>query len=339
MKRHGDLFDNISSKENILGAYRRSRKGKNWQDTVKRFDANADANLEQIRRSLISKSFSTSAYKEMVIHEPKERIVYKLPFAPDRIVQHALMNVLGPLWEKTFIRDSYSCRKGRGIHAGSRRTMDFIRAVGPHAYCLKMDVAKFYPSVDHDILFDIVQQKIKCKDTLWLLHDIIYSFPGKKNVPIGNYTSQWFCNLYLNELDTFLKHRHHIKYYIRYCDDFIILHEDKRYLKRLAEEIEQFLEERLALKLSKNSIFPIKHGIDFLGYRHFPGYILIRKSTVKRTKHRLSALPGKLASGEISLDQYRSSLASTMGWLKWANSYHLRTALGLDKLQEVLHHA
>lgn len=336
MKRHGNLFDEITTTENVREAYHKARKGKGWQDTVKRFEVDLDTNLEHIRQSLISKTFTTSAYKEKVIHEPKERIVYKLPFAPDRIVQHALVNVLGPIWEKTFIYDSYSCLKGKGIHAGSRRAMEFIRQVGPQAYCLKMDVAKFYPSVDHDILFSIVQRKIKCPGTLWLLEDIIYSFPGRKNVPIGNYTSQWFCNLYLNELDAFVKHRHRVKHYIRYCDDFIILHEDKRYLKSLAGEIERFLADELTLRLSKNDIFPIKHGIDFLGYRHFPGYVLIRKSTVKRTKHRLRALPDMLRRGEISIEQYRSSIASTEGWLKWANSYNLQMSLGINGLKEAI---
>ena len=336
MKRQGNLFDKITTAENLYEAYRRARKGKGWQDTVKRFGVDLDANLGRIRRSLISKTFTTSAYKEKAIHEPKERIVYKLPFAPDRIVQHALVNILEPIWEKTFIYDSYSCQKGKGIHAGSRRTMEFIRAASPESYCLKMDVAKFYPSVDHDILFSIVQRKIKCPETLWLLEDIIYSYPDGKNIPIGNYLSQWFCNIYLNELDTFVKHQLRAKYYIRYCDDFIIIHEDKRYLKSLAGEIEQFLAERLVLRLSKNDIFPIRHGIDFLGYRHFPGYVLIRKSTVKRAKRRLRALPCMLKRGEISSEQYRSSIASTEGWFRWANSHNLQMSLGMKELKEAI---
>jgi len=125
-----------------------------------------------------------------------------------------------------------------------------------------MDISKFYPSIDHDILFEIVQRKIKCSDTLWLLEDIIYSIPGGKNVPIGNYTSQWLGNLYMNELDQLLKHEVKIKHYIRYCDDFILLHQDKRFLRQMAEKIESFLADRLALKLSKNDIFPVRLGID-----------------------------------------------------------------------------
>lgn len=329
MKRHGNLFEQITDVDNIYLAYQKARKGKSWQNTISRFDDDLDENIFNIRDSLVEKTFTTSPYIERMIYEPKQRIIYKLPFNPDRVVQHALMNVLEPIWNSLFIHDSYSCRMGKGIHAASRRTMDFIRAAGPGAYCLKMDIRKFYPSIDHDILFGIVQRKIKCPDTLWLLEDIIYSIPGGKNVPIGNYTSQWLGNLYMNELDQFLKHEMKIRHYIRYCDDFILLHQDKRFLARMAEEIETFLAGKLDLKLSKNDIFPVTQGIDFLGYRHFPDHILIRKSTAKRIKRRMQELPGQLARGEITADQYRSSIASTEGWLKWANSHNFKQSMGL----------
>jgi len=329
MKRHGNLFEKIVDVDNIYLAYQKARKGKSWQNTISRFDDDLDENIFNIRDSLIEKTFTTSPYIEKMIYEPKQRIIYKLPFNPDRVVQHALMNIHEPIWNSLFIYDSYSCRKGKGIHAGSRRTMDFIRAVGPNAYCLKMDIQKFYPSIDHDILFKIVQKKIKCTDTLWLLENIIYSIPGGKNVPIGNYTSQWLGNLYMNELDQFLKHEMKIWHYIRYCDDFILLHQDKRFLHRMAETIENFLAERLALILSKNDIFPVRQGIDFLGYRHFPDHILVRKSTAKRIKRRMRSLPGQLARGEITADQYRSSMASTEGWLMWANSFNFKQSLRL----------
>jgi retron-type reverse transcriptase len=329
MKRHGDLFGKITNLDNIYLAYRSARKGKSWQNTISRFDDDLDENIFSIRDSLIDKSFTTSPYIEKMIYEPKQRIIYKLPFNPDRVVQHALMNALEPIWSGLFIHDSYACRVGKGIHAASRRTMDFIRTAGPKAYCLKMDIRKFYPSIDQDILFEIVKKKIKCEDTLWLLEDIIYSIPGGKNVPIGNYTSQWLGNLYMNDLDQLLKHGFKIKHYIRYCDDFLLLHHDKKFLGRMAEEIESFLADKLALKLSKNDIFPVKQGIDFLGYRHFPDHILVRKSTAKRIRLRMKALPGKLIRGDISSDQYRSSIASTDGWLQWANSYNFKRSLEL----------
>lgn len=327
MKRHGNLFGKITDLDNIYLAYAKAKKGKSWQNTISRFDDDLDENIFNIRDSLIEKTFTTSSYIEKMIYEPKQRIIYKLPFNPDRIVQHTLMNILEPIWNSLFIHDSYSCRIGKGIHAASRRTMDFIRAAGPGAYCLKMDIRKFYPSIEHDILFNIVKRKIKCEDTLWLLQDIIYSIPDGKNIPIGNYSSQWLGNLYMNELDQYLKHHHRIKHYIRYCDDFIILHQDKKFLGKMAYDIEEFLMDTLKLKLSKNDIFPISQGIDFLGYRHFPNHILVRKSTATRIKHRMHELPGKLYRGEITPDQYQSSIASTKGWLLWANSYNFMRSL------------
>lgn len=333
MKRHGNLFEKIAAKDNIHLAYRKARKGKSWQNTVKDFEANLDDNLDQIRESLVTGKFTTSRYIPKTIYEPKLRTIYKLPFAPDRVVQHAIMHVVEPIWDGLMIHDSYSCRQGKGIHAASLRTMVLVKK---YRYCLYCDISKFYPSINHDVLFAIVQRKIKCRDTLALLEDIIYSFPGGQNVPIGNYTSQWLGNLYMNELDQMLKHRYHIKGYIRYCDDFLLFHDDKRLLGEMARIIEDYLRERLQLKMSKCTLFPVSQGVDFLGYRHFPaGYLLVRKSTVKRVKKRVQELPGKLATGDMSLDQYRSSLASTIGWLQWANSHNLRKSLGLDAMMEV----
>ncbi len=331
MRRHGNLFEKITDLDNIRLAYKKARKGKTWQNTIKIFESDLENNILKIQNSLINKTFTTSEYTLKQIYEPKKRIIYRLPFNPDRIVQHSIMNVLESIWDNLFIYDSYSCRKNKGIHKASRRTMEFIRNT-PNGYCLKMDISKFYPSINHDILFDIVQQKIKCKDTLELLKDIIYSIPDKKNIPIGNYLSQWFGNLYMNELDRFIKYDHKIKHYIRYCDDFLIIHKDKNYLTQLSKDIEEFLISNLDLKLSKNSLFPISQGIDFVGYRHFPNYVLLRKSTATRLKKRMKELPYLLNKGKITDLQYQSSIASMMGWLKWCNSYNLNNNVGIDKM-------
>lgn len=332
MKRHGKLFEKLVDIENIHNAYKAAKKGKSWQDTIKKFDKNLESNLLEIQKSLIDKTLTTSEYTLKTIHEPKKRIIYRLPFNPDRIVQHVLMNVLEPIWEGLFIHDSYACRKGKGIHKASQRTMQFIREVGAEGYCLKMDISKFYPSMNHDILYGIIQRKIKCKDTLWLIRNIIYSMDGGKNVPIGNYTSQWFGNLYMNEIDQYLKHEHKIRHYLRYCDDFLVIHEDKKYLSELAEIIREYIAEKLKLTFSKCNVFPITQGIDFVGYRHFPNHILVRKSTTKRVRRRMKALPELLHKGKITELQYQSSIASTMGWLKWANSHNLQEALGIEQM-------
>ena len=332
MKRHGNLFEKITDKDNIALAYRLARSGKPRMRGVIRFDENREQNLELIRQSLLDKTFTTSRYHEKTVFEPKKRTIYVLPFSPDRIVQHTLMNVIIPIWEPMFIHDSYACIDGKGVHAGSKRTMEFVRR---NRYCLKCDVSKFYPSVDHAVLMGIIRRKVKCPDTLWLIEDIVNSFPGGKNVPIGNFTSQWMGNLYLNELDQLVKHRLKIRDYIRYCDDFLLFHNDKSVLNDAAKQVEAFVGDVLKMRLSKCDLFPVSRGVDFLGYRHFRDYILLRKRTAKRVARRLKKLPGMLEHGAITPEQFRSTIASAHGWIKWANTYNFRQKVRLSELMEM----
>lgn len=297
------------------------------------FDSDADENLKKIQQMLANKAFRASRYRTKRIHEPKERVIYIVPFSPDRIVHHALMNVLEPIYKPMFIHDSYACIEGKGLHAGSQRTMEFVRA---KKYCLKCDISKFFPSMKHDIIFNIIKRKIKCKDTLGLIKVIIYGLGGGRNVPIGNYTSQWFGNIYLNELDQRVKHVYKVKHYIRYCDDFLFFHDDKNELRKIAKDVKTFLDERLGLKMSKCNLFPVSQGVDFLGYRHFPRYVLLRKSTATRVKRRLKVLPRLFAVGRITFETLRSCIASYTGWMRWANCHNFGLKLQLDNLQEML---
>jgi hypothetical protein len=165
------------------------------------------------------------------------------------------------------------------------------------------------------------------------LKDIINSFDGEKNTPIGNYTSQWFGNLYMNEVDTYVKNKKY-KAYIRYCDDFVIFSDDKKDLHVLKLEIEDFLLTKLSLKFSRWSIFNNKQGVDFLGYRHFSNKILLRKTTSKRVMARIKELPKAYKNGIITIEQFESSLAATMGWIKWANTFNLQSKLKLKQLKQ-----
>ncbi|SDB04127.1 Retron-type reverse transcriptase [Desulfonatronum thiosulfatophilum] len=334
MKRQGNLWPAITTSENIHAAYLRARRGKAWQRTIQSFEQDIAGNLERVRQSLIRKTFRTSPYNVKTIHEPKKRDIYVLPFAPDRIVQHALMAVVEPIWDRMFIDDSYCCRTGKGIHSGSLRAMQFVRK---HKYCLKCDVSKFYPSIQHDVLFGLVQRKIKCPDALWLLRDVIYSTGGGANAPIGNYTSQWFGNLYLHELDMQAKHVWKVRAYLRYCDDFCLFHDDKAVLRDLATKIREFMSERLGLRLSKCDLFPVSRGLDFLGYRHFPdGYVLLRKRTAKKMQRRLRTIPAMLASGRLTLETARSVVASAKGWMRWANTRNLAMAMNVNDLEHTI---
>ena len=331
MKRHGDLYRKIISEENLKLAYQKSRKGKAWQRNVKEIDQRQEYYLSELLHILQNKEYKTSQYKTKMIYEPKFRTIYILPYYPDRILQHAIMNVLEPIWDKLFIYDSYACRQGKGQHKGSLRCMQFVKR---NKYCLKCDISKFYPSVNHEKLLKIIKRKIKCKDTLVLLEEIINSIEGESNVPIGNYLSQWFGNLYMNELDQLIKHKYHIKDYIRYCDDFLLFSNNKEKLNQMKLIIEKFITEQLKMKLSKCDLFPVTQGVDFLGYRHFPqGYILLRKTTAKRVKKRLKSLFWKVKHKKISKESAISTIASTKGWLRWANTHNMSLSLKIMELE------
>ena len=329
MKRHGNLWNKIIDRDNLLLAYKLARKGKGKKQGVRLFARNVDKNIDTIRQMLITKTYTTSRYNTRTIFEPKKRIIYILPFAPDRIIQHAILNVVEPIWDKLFIAESFACRKCKGIHKGSLKTMSYIRH---NKYCLKCDIHHFYPSINHTVLKNIIRQKIKDKDLLWLLDDIIDSYPGDTNVPIGNYTSQWFGNLYLNELDKYVKQELHFKCYLRYCDDFLFFGNNKEELHTIANKVQKFCLDKLKLTFSKCDLFPVSRGVDFLGYRHFPHYILIRKSTAKRAKKRIKSIIKRAYQHKITLGQFRSTVASYLGIAKHANAFNFQESLRLKYL-------
>jgi retron-type reverse transcriptase len=332
VKRHGKLWEKITTIDNIELAFNKAKKGKSTYQAILDFEAQKERNLKKIQRSLINKTFKTAQYRAKTIYEPKERVIYSLPFYPDRIVHHALMNVLEPIFVGFFIKDSYACIKNRGIHIASKKTTQYVRN---NKYCLKCDIRKFYPSINHNVLIKIIERKIKCKDTLWLIKSIINSFEGETNAPIGNLTSQWFGNLYMNELDTFVKQKLRIKNYIRYCDDFCLYSNDKSELNNAKKEIENFLKNELKLKLSKCDLFQTSRGVDFLGYRHFKNYILLRKSTAKRVRRRLPKVLQKYKEGKITKDIFRSIIESTMGWITWANTRNFQLKTHILELKEL----
>lgn len=334
MKRHRDLWNKIIDKDNLLLAFKKAKRHKSWQQKVIKVEQNLEEMIEKLRESLINGTYKTSGYRQKKIYEPKERTIYILPFYPDRIVHHAIMNILEPIWDKLFISHSYACRKNKGQHKGSIKCMEYVRK---NRFCLKCDISKFYPSINHCLLKKVIRKKIKCKKTLNLLDEIIDSVDTPVNVPIGNYLSQWFGNLYLNELDVFLKQKNCVKNYLRYCDDFLLFSDDKTYLNKMAKTINEYVVNILELKLSKCVLFPTAQGVDFLGYRHFhAGYVLVRKSTAKRMKRRIKRLKYELLKNKISKDKALSVVASLSGWLRWANSYNLRMFLELESLKKEL---
>jgi RNA-directed DNA polymerase len=313
MKREGKLFEYICSEENILKAFQQSRRGKATYTMVQKINENPEIYLEEIKQMLIQKTFINSPYRTFIVSENgKKREISSLPYYPDRIIQHAIIQITEPVFRKVYIEDTYASMKGRGIHAGVKRIKKALYDIENTTYCLKLDIRKFYQSVDHDILKKLLSKKIKDNNVLELLSVIIDSADG---LPIGNYSSQHLANFYLAYFDHYVKEVLHIKYYFRYCDDMVLLHSDKNYLHDCREKIGKYLQENLKLELKQNyQVFPVNaRGIDFLGYVFFQTHVLIRK----RIKIKM------LRTMRRNKSNLKESMASYSGWLKHANAYNL----------------
>ena len=304
------MYPQIYCIENLQLADARASKGKSMQYGVQHHNINREANINQLHDMLKNKTYKTSAYSTFKIYEPKEREVYRLPYFPDRITHHAIMNVLEPVFTALFTADTYSCIKGKGIHAVARSVRVALLDEPGTRYCLKLDIKKFYPSVDHAILKQLLRRKFKDQDLLWLLDSIIDSAPG---LPIGNYLSQYFANFYLTYFDHWLKETKAVKYYFRYADDLVILADNKPYLHTLLSDISQYLQDNLNLTVKHNyQVFPVAaRSIDFVGYRFYHTHTLLRK-TIKQNFARM-----------IASRKNRASIISYYGWAVHADCNHL----------------
>jgi retron-type reverse transcriptase len=320
MKRIGSLYDKIISIENLQLADEKARNGKLKSYGVIRHDKNREENILRLHEILKNGTFKTSQYDIFTIHKPKERKIYRLPYFPDRIVHHAIMNILEPIWVSVFTTDTYSCIKNRGIHAAAKKLKKVLKENPDDTkYCLKIDIKKFYPSIDHDILKRIIRQKIKNKDLLSLLDEIIDSTDG---VPIGNYLSQYFANLYLAYFDHWLKEVKGVKFYFRYADDIIILHKDKSYLHELFREMQTYLSDNLKLEIKSNwQVFPVaSRGIDFIGYVFYHTHTRLRKSIKQRFCRRLGRINKK---NNLTESELKQNICSWWGWIKHCDSINL----------------
>ncbi len=331
MKTYNDLYSKIYSFENIHIAYLKARKNKRYHQEVLKFSVNLEENLINIQEELIHKTYRTSEYRHFIVYEPKERLISALPFK-DRVVQHAICNIIEPIFEKSFIYDSHACRKGFGVLSGVLRTTKFLRTVSQNSekvYCLKGDISKYFPSIDHEVLKKLIRKRIKCKDTLNLIYEIIDKSGDICGMPIGNLTSQLFANIYLNELDHYVKNVLRVKYYIRYMDDFIILSNDKKQLNQILNNIRFFLQTKLKLKLNrKTQVFLVRQRpIDFLGYKIWSTHRLLRKCNIKRTKRKFKKFQKLYKERIITLKDINPSVMSWLGHVKWADSYRLRVKI------------
>lgn len=330
VKRKGNLMPELCSLRNVILADCNARKGKiKSRKYIELHDKNLLEEDKALCQSLSSLSYKTSKYSLFKIYEPKERIIYKLPYYPDRIAHHSIMNVVKDIWNNQFIPNTYSCIKGRGIHKCLRdlkRDLWRTRNTGETTYCLKLDITKFYPSIDHTILKEIISRKIKDSKVLNIIFEIIDStnnVEGEnlgKGIPIGNYLSQYFANLYLSRFDHWCKEELKCRFYYRYADDIVILESSKDRLRTILIVIKLYLRHVLKLSIKGNyQIFPIEsRGIDFVGYVFRHKYIKIRKGIKVRCKKKLLNL--SLSRANIVYQSYK-------GWFYHCDATNLMRTL------------
>ncbi len=344
MKRHRNLFEQITAFRNLLLAARKAQRGKRFGGATAAFNHHLEGELLRLQQELRSYRYRPGPPRQFAIYDPKPRLITAAPYR-DRVLHHAVCNVIEPIFERTFIRDSYACRKAKGTHAAVDRLTQAMRR---NAYALQCDVSKYFPSIDHEILKQLLRRKIACRDTLWLLDLIVDTappqeqgsryFPGddlftpltrRRGIPIGNQTSQFFANVYLDPLDHFLKDRLRVRDYLRYCDDFVVLGQHKRDLWSVRQAVETFLasELRLALHPTKQWVRPVGAAVDFLGYRVFPTHRRLLRTSGYRFQRRLRAMQRAYAGGRITPEQVRQRVAAWLGHARHADTYGLRTAI------------
>lgn len=326
MKRYGNLYEKICDMDNLRLAHKNARKDKSHYKAVQKVDSNPDYYLSQIRDMLVNKTYEVSPYKlRKIMDKGKERELSKLPYFPDRIIQWAILLQIEPIFKKVFTNFTCASLKNRGIHKASQLTDKAMKDRRGTMYCLKIDINKFYPNIDHEILKNMLRKKFKDKDLLELLDKIIDSMPGEKGLPIGSYLSQYLANFYLAYFDHWLKEIKRVKYIVRYMDDVTVYNESKEFLHALLRDMEEYLRNNLKLTVKDNwQVFPTDiRGVDFVGYRHFYGYTLLRKSTCKNFKRKMLNIKKKIQKGfNITYGEWCSA-NSYKGWLAWCDGFRL----------------
>lgn len=320
-------YHDIISIENLLGAWKDFVKGKRGKKDVQVFQLRLMDQILDLHHELKCKTYKHGSYYAFNISDPKPRNIHKA-LVRDRLLHHAIYRKLYPFFDRVFIADSFSCRLGKGSHKAVKRFMDFAWKVGKNntrtCWVLKCDVRKFFASIDHLVLFEILERYIPNKDVIWLLDRIVSSFQSSEErtgLPLGNLTSQLLVNIYMNEFDQFIKHKLKEKYYIRYADDFVILSSNKKNLETKIILIKKFLGEELKLRLhpDKVSIKTVASGVDFLGWVHFPDYKVLRTVTKKRIFRNIKKKIGK-----------RETVESYLGLLKHGNTHKIKYSIESD---------
>ncbi len=326
MKRHGYLFEEICSFENLLKAAKKAQRGKRFKKPTAEFNLRLEEELLELQKELKEQTYRTGRYKQFLIYDPKRRLISALPYR-DRVVQHALCNIIEPIFDSGLIFDAYACRKDKGSHRAVDRFTLYCRK---SKYALKCDIKSYFASIDHDILFEMIKKKIKDPDALWLIKLIIDSTPPP-GIPIGNLASQIFANLYLDGLDHYLKEIVKCKHYIRYMDDLIVFDNDKNKLGGIKNAIRGYLRGlKLELHPNKSQIYLTAKGIVFLGYKIYPTHRLVIRQNVKRLRDRIKKYFKLLKLKLITPQKIICSIQSWLGYALHADSFNLRRRLLTD---------
>lgn len=358
------MYRELCTLENLLHAHIQAQLDNRYKRRICAFTFSLEENVLRLRWELLHGAYTPRPYTYFTLHDPKTRSIAAPDFR-DRVVQHALVNVIQPLFEKQFICDSYACRSNKGTHFAAKRLKKFLMATRSFhgkdtpIYVLQCDIRKFFQSVSWDILLEIMNKTILCPKTFALINTIVtthnhvalrnissssqlslfisdtdgaqasISVKERTGLPIGNLTSQLFANIYLNELDHFVKDRLRVRWYGRYMDDFFVLHHDRTYLQQLCEAINAFLQEKLHLCLhpKKLTIKNVSTGVPFVGYRTFYDHVLVRSTTLRRIERKYRSKAKQVKHGRLTTQKLAETKASILGHFKHADSYGLTKKL------------
>ncbi len=323
MRRIGGLFDGVVSYSNLYRAYRKALLGARRNEEQARFYYSLENELVTLRRELVDGTYNPGPYRYFMIFDPKEREIAIAPFR-DRVVHHAIVNVLEPIYERRFIYDSYATRKGKGTLAAIMRTQSFLRE---SRYYIKLDISKYFASIDRNTLLEILERKLKDTRLLELIARIVWNPPDEdRGLPIGNMTSQFFANVYMDPFDHFVKETLKQRHYIRYMDDFVVFPDDRESIPGLLAQMKAYLNDELGLKVKENGVVintPM-HGLGFLGVRIFPSTIRIHRKNLTRCMRKIRLREREYSKGQIDEERLVRSVGSIVAHMAQFNTLTLR---------------
>ncbi len=323
MRRIGDLFDDVVSYSNLYRAYRKALLGARRNEEQAHFYYNLENELVTLRRELVEETYNPGPYRYFMIFDPKEREIAIAPFR-DRVVHHAIVNVLEPIYERRFIYDSYATRKGKGTLAAIKRAQSFLRE---SRYYIKLDISKYFASIDRNTLLEILQRKLKDARLLKLITRIVWNPPDEeRGLPIGNMTSQFFANVYMDPFDHFVKDELKQRHYIRYMDDFVVFTDDRSGIRGLLDRMKAYLNDELGLKVKENGVVintPM-HGLGFLGVRIFPSTVRLHRKNLTRCLRKIRLREREYSRGQIDEERLVLSVSSIVAHMAQFNTLTLR---------------